>query len=200
MYIYFFITFPQAYYLQSLIYCFNEKFSVKILFCKHHFSLLITFMRKGKDPDPYLWLADPGGPKPCGSGSSTLVKWCVLQEREALGDAAPPKLVPKTLDSMREYDETTIAGEGDKAPTEEDAEVRYWHLLKRRTFLLLGERTKMFFLPRYMDAWIVSLRYPTGIVLKWCSFLFKSFIMLYIWFAVTVTLHSCTDSWLIKEI
>jgi hypothetical protein len=62
----------------------------------------------------------------------------VLQEREALGDAAPPKLVPKTLDSMREYDETTIAGEGDKAPTEEDAEVRYWHLLKRRTFLLLS--------------------------------------------------------------
>ncbi len=48
----------------------------------------------------------------------------MLQEREALGDAAPPKLVPKTLDSMREYDETTIAGEGDKAPTEEDAEVR----------------------------------------------------------------------------
>ncbi len=34
------------------------KFSVKILFCncKHNFSPLKTFMRKGKDPDPYLWL------------------------------------------------------------------------------------------------------------------------------------------------
>ncbi len=31
-------------------------------------------MRKGKDPepDPYLWLMDPGGPKTCGSGSPTL--------------------------------------------------------------------------------------------------------------------------------
>ncbi len=62
------------------------------------------------------------------------LKVCVLQEREALGDAAPPKLVPKTLDSMREYDETTIPGEGDKAPTEEDAEVRNWHLVAETTF------------------------------------------------------------------
>jgi hypothetical protein len=28
------------------------KFCVKILFCKHYFSMLNTFMRKGKDPDP----------------------------------------------------------------------------------------------------------------------------------------------------
>ncbi len=55
----------QAHYLQSLTYCFKEKFCVKILFCKHYFSLLNTFMRKKKDPDPYLWLTDPypGGTK-----------------------------------------------------------------------------------------------------------------------------------------
>jgi hypothetical protein len=37
------------------------KFCVKILFCKHYFSPLNTFMRKGKDPEP-----DPGGPKTSG--------------------------------------------------------------------------------------------------------------------------------------
>ncbi len=47
-----------------------------MLFCRHYFSLLNTFMRKGKDPepdpDPYLWLMDPypGGPKTCGSSGS----------------------------------------------------------------------------------------------------------------------------------
>ncbi len=37
---------------------FAKKFCVKILFCKHYFSPLNTFMRKGKDPepDPYLLL------------------------------------------------------------------------------------------------------------------------------------------------
>jgi hypothetical protein len=37
----------------------------KVLFCKHYFSPLNTLMRKGKDPDPdsYLLLTDPGGPK-----------------------------------------------------------------------------------------------------------------------------------------
>jgi hypothetical protein len=44
--------------------------------CKHYFSPLNTFMRKGKDPHQYLWLIDPdpGGPKTCesGSGSPTL--------------------------------------------------------------------------------------------------------------------------------
>lgn len=44
------------------------------------------------------------------------------KEREALGDAAPAKLVPKTLDSMREYDETTIK-EDAEAP--EDEEVNF---------------------------------------------------------------------------
>merc|ERR1719244_1331236 len=39
------------------------------------------------------------------------------KEAEALGDEAPPKLVPKTIDSMREYDETTVGG---KEGTEED--------------------------------------------------------------------------------
>ncbi len=41
------------------------KFCAKILFCKHYFSPLNTFMRKGKDPDPYLWLMDPD-PDPYG--------------------------------------------------------------------------------------------------------------------------------------
>ncbi len=49
---FFLITYPQAHYLQSLIYCFRKKFCVKILFCKQYFSPLNTFMRKGKDPDP----------------------------------------------------------------------------------------------------------------------------------------------------
>jgi hypothetical protein len=39
----------------------------------HYFSLLNTFIKKGKDPDPdpYLLLMDPdpGGPKTCGSSS-----------------------------------------------------------------------------------------------------------------------------------
>jgi hypothetical protein len=37
------------------------------------FSLLNTFMRKGKDPDPYLWPMDPypEGPKTCGSPTFT---------------------------------------------------------------------------------------------------------------------------------
>jgi hypothetical protein len=45
------------------------KFCVKMLFCRHYFSPLNTFMRKGKDPeldpDPYLWLiTDPADPDP----------------------------------------------------------------------------------------------------------------------------------------
>ncbi len=57
----------------------NEVTEIKILFCKHYFSPLDTFMRKGKDPepdpDPYFGLMDPdqGGPKTCGSGSATLL-------------------------------------------------------------------------------------------------------------------------------
>ncbi len=62
------------------MYFFAKIFCVKILFCKHYFSPLNTFMIKGKDPnpDPYLWLIDPdiGGPETCGScgsGFPTLV-------------------------------------------------------------------------------------------------------------------------------
>ena len=33
---------------------FARKFCIKILFCNHYFSPLNTFMRKGKDLDPYL--------------------------------------------------------------------------------------------------------------------------------------------------
>jgi hypothetical protein len=46
-----------------------------MLFCWHFFSPLNTYMRKGKEPDPYpyLWLIDPdpGGPKTCGSESGS---------------------------------------------------------------------------------------------------------------------------------
>jgi hypothetical protein len=44
---------------------FFAKFWVKLLFCRHYFSPLNTFMRKRKDPepdlepDPYLWLMNP---------------------------------------------------------------------------------------------------------------------------------------------
>jgi len=44
------------------------------------------------------------------------------KEREELGDEAPPKLVPKTLDNMREYDVTTVGG---KTGEEEDEEVEH---------------------------------------------------------------------------
>ncbi len=55
-----------------------SKICVRILFWKHYFSPLNTFMRKGKDSDlnQDLWLMDldPGDPKTCGSGSPTLGK------------------------------------------------------------------------------------------------------------------------------
>ncbi|XP_023342592.1 ribosome production factor 1 isoform X2 [Eurytemora carolleeae] len=44
------------------------------------------------------------------------------KEREELGEDAPPKLVPKTIDSMREYDETTVGG---KTGEEEDEEIEH---------------------------------------------------------------------------
>merc|ERR1719369_960941 len=44
------------------------------------------------------------------------------KEAEALGDEAPPKLVPHTIDGLREYDETTVGG---KEGTEEDEEVEH---------------------------------------------------------------------------
>ncbi len=61
-----------------------------MLFCRHYFSPLYTFIRKEKDlepdQDPYLWLMNPGGPKTCGScgsgsgsGSPTLL-FCLLME------------------------------------------------------------------------------------------------------------------------
>ena len=75
--IFFFITYPQAHYLRSKKLNFLLlKFCAKILICKHYFSPLNTFVRKGKDlepdpdPDPYLGLMDPdpnpGGPKHAG--------------------------------------------------------------------------------------------------------------------------------------
>jgi hypothetical protein len=55
---FFLITCPQAHHLQSKKFNFCLKFCVTILFGRHCFSPLNTFMRKGKDPEP-----DPGGRK-----------------------------------------------------------------------------------------------------------------------------------------
>ena len=43
------------------------------------------------------------------------------KEAEALGDKAPPKLVPKTIDSMREYDETTVDPKPSTSETTDEA-------------------------------------------------------------------------------
>ena len=40
------------------------------------------------------------------------------KEREALGDEAPAKLVPRPIDSMREADETTVGGENGQVDEE----------------------------------------------------------------------------------
>ncbi len=65
--IFFFVFFlitcprPQAHHIQSKKLNFVLKFCVNMLFCRHYLSSLYTFMtiRKGKEPDPYLWLMDP---------------------------------------------------------------------------------------------------------------------------------------------
>ncbi len=66
-FIFLLITCPQAHHLQSKKFNFLQKFCVKILFCRHYFSPLNTFMSKRKNPvpDPYLWLMypDPGAQK-----------------------------------------------------------------------------------------------------------------------------------------
>jgi hypothetical protein len=50
-YIFFFlITCPQAHHLQSKKFNLFLQFSVKMLYCRHYFSPLNTFMRKRKDP------------------------------------------------------------------------------------------------------------------------------------------------------
>jgi hypothetical protein len=64
----FYYNLPACTWTSFLKIKFLLKFCVKILFCRHYFSLVNTFMRKGKDP---------GGPKTCGScwsgsGSPTL--------------------------------------------------------------------------------------------------------------------------------
>ncbi len=59
------------------------KFCVKILFCKHYFSLLNTFMRKKKGSIPLTNGSGSGRPKTCGSwswsGSPTLPMLCFGQ-------------------------------------------------------------------------------------------------------------------------
>ncbi len=54
--IFFLIACPQAHHLQYKKFNFLLKLCVKILFSRHYFSPLNTYMRKGKDPepDPYL--------------------------------------------------------------------------------------------------------------------------------------------------
>ena len=67
---FFLITCPQAHHLLSKM----LNFLLNLLFCRHYFRPLITFLRKGKDPDPHLRLMDPDGPKTwgsCGSGSGS---------------------------------------------------------------------------------------------------------------------------------
>jgi hypothetical protein len=53
---FFLITCPQAHHLQFRKLNFLLKFCDKMLFCRHYFSPLDTFMRKRRnpDPDPYL--------------------------------------------------------------------------------------------------------------------------------------------------
>jgi|LakMenE18May11ns_1017448.scaffolds.fasta_scaffold9653836_1 hypothetical protein len=70
----FLITCPQAHHLQSKKFNILLNLCVKILFWWHYFRPLNTFLRKGKDPDPHLWLmirireaqkhADPADPDP----------------------------------------------------------------------------------------------------------------------------------------
>ncbi len=74
----FLMTCPHANHLHFKKFNFLLQFCVQIIFCMNYFSPLNTFMRKGKDPDPYFWLIDPD-PGPitcgsCGSGFPTLVK------------------------------------------------------------------------------------------------------------------------------
>jgi hypothetical protein len=60
-FIFLLITYQQAHHCQSRKLNFLLKFCVEILFCKHYFSQFNTFMRKGKDPDPYLPLNNGSG-------------------------------------------------------------------------------------------------------------------------------------------
>jgi hypothetical protein len=48
----FLITCTQAHSLEYKKLNFLLKFGVQILFSRHYFTLLNTFMRKGKDPEP----------------------------------------------------------------------------------------------------------------------------------------------------
>lgn len=52
------------------------------------------------------------------------------EERERLGEEAPPKLVPKTIDSMREKDVTTVGGETGRVFTDKNVLVVYCFLLR----------------------------------------------------------------------
>ncbi len=71
-----------VYFTHRYVHHFQSKklnFLLKYFLVEHYFSLLNLFMWQEKDPDPYIWLLDPGGPKTCGSssgsGSPTLVPY-----------------------------------------------------------------------------------------------------------------------------
>jgi hypothetical protein len=87
----FFLKLTRRHIIFSLKNLIFAKFCIKILFCKHYFRLLNTFMRKGKssepDPVPLLRLIDPetGGPKTCGSCGS------------GSGSGSPTLLITATL-------------------------------------------------------------------------------------------------------
>jgi hypothetical protein len=78
----------------SLINLFLAKFCVEILFCKHYFRLLNTFMRKRKDPDP-------GGPKT--SGSPTLLLIVDLQGFECNSTSDTVLFIDRYLNTPVQY-------------------------------------------------------------------------------------------------
>ncbi len=63
---FFLLTCAQVHRLQSKKFNFLLKFCVQMLFCRHYFSPLNTFMRKGKepDPDPHLLTNGSGSGRP----------------------------------------------------------------------------------------------------------------------------------------
>ncbi len=145
----------------NLLLYFKDKFCVTILFCKHYFSSLNTFMRKGKDTDPYLylWLTDPEGPKPCLSGSTTPVKsLCVTGTRGSWwrGPAQACPEDPGLHARVWRDNHTRRGGQG-----------THWGG-RRGKKLVYFEKADVFdcrriyegdFFARYRDARIVSLRY-----------------------------------------
>jgi hypothetical protein len=88
-----------------------------MLFFRHYFSPLNTFMRKGKDPepvpDPYLLIMDlyPRGPKTCGSGSGSEFPTLPGSVPKCHGSATLPSLkVVCFLDNLLPYNPLPVLG------------------------------------------------------------------------------------------